>query len=138
MPLVETDTIYAFLNKNDKNHECASFLFKKIHEGIFTAKLSIISLLELNYIYKKHDIESEFENDVGNLQGIKNIDWAPLNIKSFLTALNLYRTHNMSFYNCLHAGIAINLDNSIISEDDEFNSIPGLKRISLSDFMKTF
>lgn len=138
MPLVETDTIFAFLNKEDKNHKSASYIFKKIHEGVFNAKLSIISLIELKYIYKKYGIESEFETDVGNLQGIRNIDWAPLNIKNFLTALSLYKTHNINFYNSLHAGIAINLDSLIISENNEFDNISGLKRISLSDSVKKY
>ena len=134
MPLVETETIFAFLNKKDKYHKYGSYIFKKIDEGIINVKLSIISLIELNYVYKKHGIENEFEIDIGNLQGIRNIDWAPLNIKSFLTALSLYRMRKLNFYNCLHAGIAINLDGVIISEDNEFDLISGLKRIPLSDF----
>lgn len=138
MPLVETDTIYAFLNKKDKYHKCASYIFKKINEGVFNAKFSIISLIELKYIYKNYNIENEFEIDIGNLQGIKNIEFALLNIENFLTALRLYRIHNINFYNSLHAGIAINLDSLIISEDKEFDIVSGLKRIPLSDFNKDF
>ena len=91
-------------------------------------------MIELNYIYKKYNLENEFEKDLGNLQAIRNIEWAPLNIRNFLTALIIYKTYKISFYNSLHAGIAINLDRVIITQNMEFDVIAGLKRIPLSDF----
>ena len=134
MPLIETDTIYAFLNSKDKYHENASLLLKNISEGKFIAFFSSVSLIELNYIYKTHKIEQELEIDLANLQAIKNIKWANINIRTFLTALSITKSYKISFFNSLHAGIAINFDSIIISENEEFDSIMGLRRIPLSTF----
>ena len=134
LPLIETDTIFAFINKKDKYHTNAFNLIKKINNGFFQADFSSISLIELNFIYKKFHLENEFEIDLGNLQGIKNIKWAPLNIRNFLTALIINKTYNIPFYNSLHAGIAINLDRVIITQNTDFDVIAGLSRMPLSDF----
>ena len=85
-------------------------------------------------IYKSKEIEFEFEFDLVELQRIKNLEWAPLDPISSLTAIHLRKKHNLSFFDSLHVGIAINLDKKIISEDIEYDKVSGLTRIPLSSF----
>ena len=73
MPLVETDTIIGFLNKKDRFHKEATLIFKKINQGELEAKISSVSLIELQLIYKSKNIEFQFEYDLAEFQAIKNI-----------------------------------------------------------------
>ena len=106
----------------------------KINKGEFEAKFSSVSLIELQLIYKSKEIEYEFETDLVELQRIKNIDWAPLDTTSTLTAIHLRIKYNLSFFDSLHVGIAINIDKQIISQDSEYDKIKGLNRIPLTIF----
>ena len=134
MPLVETDTLYAFLNRNDIYHKFANNFMTKINKGEFEAKFSSVSLIEIQLIYKSKEIEYEFEADLVEFQRIKNIEWAPLNTASCLTAIYLRKKYNLSFFDSLHVGIAINFDRQIISQDSVYDKIKGLNRIPLTNF----
>jgi len=134
MPLIETDTLYAFLNANDVNHKFANNILLQVNNGELEAKFSSVSLIELQLIYKSKNIEYDFEFDLVELQRIKNLIWAPLDAISSLTAIHLRNRYTLSFFDSLHVGIAINLDKQIISQDKEYDNISGLKRIPLSFF----
>jgi len=134
MPLIETDTLYAFLNANDINHKFANNIIVRIHNSELEAKISSVSLIELQLIYKSKGIEYEFELDLVEIQRIKNIEWALLDALNSLTAIHLRKKYNLSFFDSLHVGIAINLDKQIISEDKEYDNINGLKRIPITSF----
>ena len=134
MPLIETDLLYSFLNANDINHTFANSIILQVNSGELAVKFSSVSLIELQLIYKSKKIEYEFELDLVELQRIKNIEWALLDTISSLTAIHLRKKYNLSFFDSLHVGIAISLDKQIISQDKEYDSIAGLKRIPLNYF----
>jgi len=131
LPLIETDTIIGFLNKGDIFHEESNEIFEKISNGELDAEISSVSLIELQLIYKSKKIEYQFEFDLAEFQAIKNLKWAPLTVVSSLTAINLRKRYNLTFFDSLHVGIAFNLDNQIISQDKKYDNISGLKRIPL-------
>lgn len=131
MPLIETDTIIGFLNKGDIFHEESNEIFEKISNGELDAEISSVSLIELQLVYKSKKIEYQFEFDLAEFQAIKNLKWAPLTVVSSLTAINLRKRYNLTFFDSLHVGIAFNLDMQIISQDKKYDNISGLKRIPL-------
>ncbi len=137
MPLIETDTIYSFLNKNDIYHDYANIIFNMINNSELGVKISSVSLIELQLIYKSKEIEYDFELDLIDLQRINNIVWAPLDVLSTLTAIHFRKKYNLSFFDSLHVGIAINLDKQIISQDKGYDNIAGLKRIPLTNFKES-
>jgi len=134
MPLIETDLLYSFLNANDINHTFANNIILQVNSGDLAVKFSSVSLIELQLIYKSKKIEYEFELDLVEFQRIKNIEWALLDTISSLTAIHLRKKYDLSFFDSLHVGIAINLDKQIISQDEEYDNIAGLKRIPLNSF----
>jgi len=134
MPLIETDTLYSFLNANDINHKFAEKIILRVNNGELNVKFSSVSLIELQLIYKSKGIEYEFEFDLVEFQRIKNIEWALLDAISSLTAIHLRKKYNLSFFDSLHVGIAITLDKQIISQDKEYDKIIGLQRIPLTSF----
>lgn len=137
MPLIETDTILSFLNKGDRFHKEANLIFKKINDGELDAFISSVSLIELQLIYKSKQIEFEFEFDLAQFQSINNLKWASLDVEGSLTALDLRKRCNLTFFDSLHVGIVLNLDKQIISQDKKYDNIAGLKRIPLSDVKLT-
>ena len=109
-------------------------IFNRINEGKLDAKFSSVSLIEIQLIYKSKEIEYEFEKDLREFNGIKNLEWAPLNVESCLSAFYVRKTYNLSFFDSLHVGIALNLDKEIISQDRKYNDIIGLKKIPIKEF----
>lgn len=134
MPLIESDTIVAFLNDKDPFHNNAKEIFKRINSGKLNAKISSVSLIELQLIYKSKQIEYQFEKDLIEFQSIKNLEWASLSIEGCLSAFYVRKTYGLTFFDSLHIGIALNLDKLIISQDQKYNSISGLKKIPINDF----
>ncbi|MFO8018030.1 MAG: PIN domain-containing protein [Promethearchaeia archaeon] len=131
MPLIETDTIIGFLNKRDRFHKEASLIFKKINQGELEAHISSVSLIELQFIYKSKNIEFQFGFDLAEFQAIKNLKWALFDVQCSLTALNFRKQYNLSFFDSLHVGLAMNLDKRIISGDKKYDEIKGLQKIPL-------
>ena len=107
MPLIETDTIIAFLNKRDNFHEEANLIFKAINSADLNIKISSVSLIEVQLIYKSKQIEFQFEFDLAEFQSIENLDWAPLDVESSLTALYCRKRYDLSFFDssviCSHS-----------------------------------
>lgn len=134
MPLIETDLLYSFLNANDINHQFANNVILRVNSGDLEVKFSSVSLIELQLIYKSRNIEFEFELDLAEFQRIKNVEWAVLDPISALTAIHLRKKYNLSFFDSLHVGMAINLDKQLISQDKEYDLVSGLKRIPLTNF----
>ncbi len=135
MPLIDTSTIYAFLNNNSEFHEYATRVMEKINKGKDLINISTVSIVELHFIYKAHGVNEGFEKDLSELRSLRNLVWAPLDVASTLTAMALKKAYKLSFFNALHAGIAINLDKQIISQDKEFDQVKGLIKISLVSFL---
>lgn len=135
MPLIETDVIIGFLNRGYRYHREARLLFEKISQGELKASISSVSLIEMQLIYKSKEIEFQFEFDLAEFQAINNLKWAPLDVKSSLSAISFRKRYNLSFFDSLHVGIAVNLDKRIISEDKKYDNISGLSKISLKDFI---
>ena len=126
------DLLYSFLNANDITDTFVNSIISRVNNGKLAVKFSSVSLIELKLIIKSKKIEYEFELDLVELQRIKNIEWALLDTISSLTAIHLRKKYNLSFFDSLHVGIAINLDKQIISQDKEYDNIAGLKRIPLN------
>ena len=54
MPLIETDTLYAFLNKNDEHYEFADKIMVKINNGKLSTRTSRIYSINHKTSYKAH------------------------------------------------------------------------------------
>ncbi|MBN1802072.1 MAG: type II toxin-antitoxin system VapC family toxin [Candidatus Lokiarchaeota archaeon] len=135
MPLIDTSTIFSFLNKNSEYHQYATQVMEKISHGKDLINISTVSIVELHFIYKAHGVDEGFEKDLSELRSLRNLTWTSLDVASTLTAMAIKKAYKLSFFNALHAGIAINLDKQIISQDKEFDQIKGLIKIPLLSFL---
>jgi len=46
MPLLENDTIFAYLNEYDPNHKIAEKIFQKLQNGEIKVEISSVSLIK--------------------------------------------------------------------------------------------
>ena len=50
VPLIEDDTVFAFLNSLDGHHEAAKALMRRLDRGEFEAELSSVALVEMELV----------------------------------------------------------------------------------------
>lgn len=128
MPLLETDIIFAYLNRADRHHTAAVAIFNEIKEG---AELSIssLSLVEIELIYKSTNLEQHLTPHISALSILPNVTYTPLSVDIVLTSIYLRQNHNLTFFDSHYGATALQGDAEIISTDKVYSKIPGLRRI---------
>jgi len=128
MPLIELDVLLAFINKSDRHHEVAS----RVIEGVITDEsynLSSVALIEMSLIYRSRSMELELEEDLRLLLSLFNGRTTQLTPLEAMRAVWIRREYDLSFFDSLHAASAMSLDSAIVSFDDVYDRVEGLRRI---------
>ena len=128
MPLIELDVLLAFINGSDRYHEVAS----RVVEAAVTDEsyyLSSVALIEMSLIYRSRSMESELEEDLGLLLSLFNGRTTHLTPLEAMRAAWIRRKYGLSFFDSLHAASAMSLDSTILSFDEAYDRVEGLKRI---------
>ncbi len=134
MPIVEVDVLIAFVNALDKYHEAASRLLKEVTSGkIKNVKVAASAYLEYALILRSKGYdEEEIREDLIHFRNMPNLGEAPLNVDVLIRASKLRKEYNLTFFDSLHAATALMLDKVIISVDQAYKRIKGLKVIDPS------
>ncbi len=128
MPLIELDVLLVFINRSDKHHEVAS----RVIEAAISDEsyyLSSVALIEMSLIYRSRSMESELEEDLRLLLSIFNGRTTQLTPLEVMRATWIRRKYGLSFFDSLHAALAMSLDSTIVSFDEAYDGIEGLRRI---------
>ncbi|MBD3206239.1 PIN domain-containing protein [Candidatus Bathyarchaeota archaeon] len=128
MTLLETDLIFAYLNEKDKFHEASIRVFDKINKGS-KLSVSILSLVELELIYKSSGYQDQIQSHLAILSSLQNIEYSPLSVDIVLTSIVLREEHGLSFFDSHYAATAIHGDGKILSTDQAYTRVPGLTLI---------
>jgi predicted nucleic acid-binding protein len=128
MPLLETDLIFAYLNREDKHHQDAKNIFDKIREGR-NLSVSSLSLVELELIYKSNNLNMHLVPHIAALSTLPNIHYQNLSVDIVLTSIYLRQTHGLSFFDSHYAATALQGDGCIISTDQAYRKVPGITLI---------
>ncbi|MGP3668040.1 MAG: type II toxin-antitoxin system VapC family toxin [Candidatus Bathyarchaeota archaeon] len=131
MPIVELDLLIALVNREDGLHEAASKLFEAAAHGrIGKITIATSALMEYELILKSRGYsEEDIATDIRALTSIRNVDEAPINAQVMLTAINLRKKYQLTYFDSLHAATAILHDGAIISTDKAYREIKELKAI---------
>ena len=129
MPLLENDTIFAYLNEYDPNHETAERIFKKLQDGEIEVEISSVSLIEMELIYRSEKREDKLLKDLSAIAALPNVKYIPLTPDVAVASVYLRQTLNLTFFDSHYAATALNLDRTIISFDQAYDEVPGLTRI---------
>lgn len=132
--MIETDLLYAYVKEEGRLKPVADKVFVKIVKG----ELGIVyasreSLRELYYVSKKEGVSlDEYISRAAALTAIENLKFVETTYQIDLLALTLMRQYRIeSLFDAYYAATALNQvpDHTIISTDEVFDTIPGIKRI---------
>ncbi len=73
---------------------------------------------------------AKFFTDLSQLLSLYKLSIFPLTCEQIAKAANLRKKYNLTFYDSHHAASAILYDSRIISTDNTYDSVIGLKRIN--------
>jgi len=129
MPLLENDTIFAYLNEYDRNHAIAERIFQKLENGEIKVEISSVSLIEMELIYRSEKMEDKLLKDLAAVAALPNVKYVALTPDVAVASVYLRQTLNLTFFDSHYAATALNLDRTIISFDKAYDTVPGLTRI---------
>lgn len=132
--MIETDLLYALVKKEDWLKNTAEKIMMRIVNGEFgIVYASRECLHELYYVSREEGIGlDEYIARAAAITAIKNLKFLDTTYEIDLLALTLIRQYNMkSIFDAYYAATALNQveDHTIISTDNVYDIIPGLKRI---------
>ena len=129
MPLLENDVIFAYLNEYDPNHAISERIFQKLEDGKIKVEISSVSLIEMELIYRSEKMEHKLLKHLAAVAALPNVKYVALTPDVAVTSVYLRQTLNLTFFCSHYAATALNLDRKIISFDQAYDKVPGLKRI---------
>jgi len=132
MPVIEVDMLIAFVNVLDRYHKVASRLIDRIVSGkIRNVKVAASAYLEYELILRsKGYSEEDIREDLYYFKNLANLGEAPLTVDVLLKALELREKYGLTFFDSLHGATALLLDGVIISVDEDYSKIEGLKVVN--------
>jgi len=129
MPLLENDTIFAYLNNYDPNHAIAERIFQKLQTGEIKVEISSVSLIEMELIYRSEKREGKLLEHLAAIAALPNVKYVALTPDVTVASVYLRQTLNLTFFDSHYAATALNLDRKVISFDQAYDKVPGLTRI---------
>ncbi|MCS7387036.1 MAG: type II toxin-antitoxin system VapC family toxin [archaeon GB-1867-005] len=139
--MIETDILYAYIKPKDRLKPTAEKLIEKIEQGelgVIYASREVLH--ELYYISMQEGISlSEFIARISAITAINNLEFIETDHIIDLLAFTLMQQYKLtSLFDAYYAATALNKtnDHTIISTDNTFDKIPGLKRIDPRELVK--
>ena len=133
MPLIENDTIFAFLNSLDKHHDAAKTIMRRLDHGEIEAELSSVALIEMELVYMSQGLEERLVGDLAAVAALRGVRVLPLTPDVAVAAAYIRGAHDLSFFDSHYAATALAGDGEIISFDEAYDGVPGLKRVVPSE-----
>lgn len=132
--MIETDILYAFVKRSDWLKPTADRLMWMVKEGeLGKVYASREALHELYYVSREEGVDLDgLLTRVAALTSIDNLVFLPTTMEVDLLALALMKQYRLaSIFDAYHAATALNQveDHVIVSTDDVFDNVPGLKKV---------
>jgi predicted nucleic acid-binding protein len=129
LPLLENDTLFAFLDKNDDKHSTARRVFSKLERGELSVDASSVALVEMALVYKSEEIEDRLLGDLAAVAAFPNVSYVAFTPDVAVASAYIRSSQGLSFFDSHYAAAALALDGKIISFDRAYDKVPGLTRI---------
>jgi len=133
MVIVETDYILALSSPEDKRHEEA---VKILQRRAGELKLSPYALVELDLLVRSNRIEvviPDYYEGLTRLLEFYNIKVVKPTPEHLLAAWRLRGKYGLSYFDSLHAAVAIVEGEAIASYDEAYKRVKGLRYIHPSE-----
>lgn len=133
MPLLENDTLFAFLDKNDARHGAARRVFAKLEKGELSVEASSVALIEMELVYRSEQIEGRLLEDLAAVATLPNVRYVAFTPDVAVASAYIRDSQGLSFFDSHYAAAALGLDGKIISFDRAYDKVPGLTRMDPAD-----
>ena len=129
LPVIELDMILALLNRADRLHAVASRLFEKIARGeLKRVAVAVSAYLEMELIMRLKGFDhNEIIKNILMFKSIPKLEEAPLTSDTILNAVRIRANYGLTYFDSLHASTALLYDGVIISVDEDYKRVQGLK-----------
>jgi len=129
LPVIELDMILALLNRADRLHAVASRLFEKIARGeLKRVAVAVSAYLEMELIMRSKGFDhNEIIKNILMFKSIPKLEEAPLTSDTILNAVRIRANYGLTYFDSLHASTALLYDGVIISVDEDYKRVQGLK-----------
>jgi len=137
LPVLETEFLLG-LRKKDKKHGLSTSILEIAKDRSKDLAICGSAFVELGVGLRgslnKSEIIATMESLYALTSSIKEI---PLRSTILIYGLVIEQTLGISnLFDCLHAATALSHDSIIISDDNFYDEVPNLRRVSLRDFAK--
>jgi predicted nucleic acid-binding protein len=121
--------LLALLNRADKLHTVASRLFEKIARGeLQRMAVAASAYLEFELIMRSKGFNyNEILEDILMFKSIPKLDEVPLTSDVILNAIRIRADYGLTYFDSLHASTALLHDGVIISVDEAYKKVQGLR-----------
>lgn len=133
MPLLENDTLFAFLDRSDKKHGTASRMFSKLEKGELRVDASSVSLVEMELVYMSEQKEERLLGDLAAVAALPNVNYLAFTPDLAVASAYIRSQQGLGFFDSHYAAAALQRDGKIISFDRAYDKVPGLTRIDPAD-----
>jgi len=129
MPLIELDMMIAFVNASDHLHRVAVELFRKIAAGeLRDGAIPTSAYIEYELLLKSRGYDRRaIEGDIEAFRRLPNLGEVHLSSDIILEASKLRADYSLTYFDSLHAASALLYDGMIISVDEAYRRVEGLR-----------
>lgn len=137
--LLESDIFIAYLKKEDWLKKTAIELIDAVEKGLLSpVQVSTEIFHELYYVFSDHAPLQTIMMNLAKISTIKNLTFIAPDHTIYLIALSIMDTYELtSIFDAIYAATALSTkvpDHIIISTDQKYDKIKGLKRIDPRNF----
>jgi len=129
MPVLETDFLVALINKRDFHHTEAVQYLERSEE----LRLSPYAILELDLMILSRKLEvADYQRlfeYLGEALALYDVVVEAVDLGHFPVAKRLRERYGLTYFDSLHASVAILIGEPIVSYDRAYSSVEGLKHI---------
>ncbi len=136
--LLETDLLIAYLKKEDWLKPLAKKVIGAVQEGKLKNVYSSTEVLhEMYYVFAEFAALETILADLAKVATLTNLSFLEPSTEVYLSAVHLAKSYRMSsIFDAIYAATALSRhvpDHTIISTDEVFERVPGLRRVHPSD-----
>lgn len=136
MVVIETDIILALAFKTDKHHSEATYIVRNIKP----LTLSPYTLVELDILIRLGKINvalPDFYNALDQVVQFYSISIAQAKPIHMTLAKRLRESYGLTYFDSLHAAVAISEDDVLVSYNQVYSKIPELKYLHPSKMLSS-
>lgn len=131
MYIIETDIVYAVMKRKDPLKGWAKLILRKSRK-LYCSSATLVEVLS---VLKALGRFESLALKVSVLSNFPNIEFLPVTPEIAGKAASIRMEGQLTFFDSFYAATALVLDATLVSSDAAFEGMPGLKYMSVSEYV---